>query len=160
MEALFSLMLFLLLLVYLIVIVFPLKAGPRTIETLEQSMNHLLQYGQAGAALYIRFSYMFRGLELRKYVNSPEDYGIILCFPKKRWTKPHFEAIGKLCEQQNCEYGVRDLTIGRRQAKEYLFVIFQRDVSVAYRFIRTILLDILGVDKNRRYIVYFEGISH
>jgi hypothetical protein len=147
----------LVLLSIVVFVVVSLNTGPRTIETLQDSIHHLLRFGHAGGGLYIRFSYTLRGLELRKYINSPDDYGVMFCFPMKSWTRLYFDNVVDLCRQHKLSYDIVETALGHRFEQQYLMVDFGKDFSAAYRFVRVVLLDILGVDPNRRYIVYVKG---
>ena len=57
--------------------------GRHSIDDLEKAIYDLLRRGHDGGLLYIRFRFTTRALELRKYINSAEDYGITLCFPQE-----------------------------------------------------------------------------
>ena len=95
-----GIVIFLLLLVFVVFPSLNLKAGPRTIDTIENAIYELLRFGYDGAVLTIEFSLSGRALEFRKYVNSSEDYGISFCFSRKRWTRPYFEQVLTYCKQQ------------------------------------------------------------
>ena len=97
--------------------------------------------------------------ELRKYINSADDYGVFLCFPKKRWTEPYFEKVLALGKEMGFDYMLQEGDFGRHRTPEYLLVDFEKDHHRAYQCVRMILIDTLGVPPNRRYIVYLDGVS-
>ena len=106
--------------------------GRHSIDDLEKAI-YVFRRGHDGGLLYIRFRFTTRALELRKYINSAEDYGITLCFPRKKWTQPYFDEVERLCKQLGFDCFVEEATFGRPLAREYLIADFGGDFSAADR---------------------------
>jgi hypothetical protein len=143
----------------LVLVIVGIRGAARPLDTLDLAIRDLLRRGYHAGLLYIRFSWSGRALELRKYINSPEDYGIFLCFPKRRWTKPYFGKVESLCKELGVNYMIRDATFGRALVREYLLADFVRDVGAAGSAVRTILIDIMGIDADAKVLAYLKGAS-
>ena len=154
-------MIWLILLVFIIcVVLLVLRAtkGPtHTLETIDRPIKDLLNRGYDGSFLIVNIYRSKNFLQLRKYINAPDDYGIKLCFPNAKWSAQLFIKLKEFCDQNGIKY-----TIAEEKANkplEFLYIDFAKEFFEAHKYVKNILLEVFGVNKNVKLFVRLENAT-
>lgn len=134
-----------------------IKGPAHTLETLARPIKDLLNRGYDGAFLIIDISSSKNFLQLRKYISAPGDYGIKLCFPNAKWSTQLFIKLREFCDRSGIKY-----TIAEEKANnplEFLYIDFAKDFFEAHTYVKNILLEVFGVDKNVKLFVRLENAT-
>jgi len=144
----------------IIMLLFILRAGKgpaRSLEDLHKPIDELLKRGFDGGFLLINISYSKKFIQLRKYINSNNNFGIELVFPKAKWSLKFFDKIKSFCRDNNIHYLIR-----KEKAKhtlDFLYVDFGNDSKRAYDIVKRILLDVFEIKETTKLFLRLENAS-
>jgi hypothetical protein len=144
----------------IIIFLFILRAGKgpaRSLEELHKPIDELLKRGFDGGFLLINISYSKKFIQLRKYINSDDSFGIELVFPKAKWSSRFFDKIKNFCKDNDIHYLIR-----REKAKHtlnFLYVDFGNDSKRAYEIVKKILLDVFEIKENTKLFLRLENAT-
>lgn len=122
------------------------KGPAYTLETVQKPINGLLKQGYNGGFLIIDISGSKYFFQLRKYIHAPGDYGIELCFPHAKWSINFFQEVVSLCNRDGLIYSIR--TENADGSLEFLYVDFEKNVALAHKCLKNILLEVFGLNEN------------
>jgi hypothetical protein len=141
--------LFLLVIIVLIVIFLLIKRGIKgpahSIDTILKPIDELLERGFDDGFLIISISNTKHFLQLRKYIDNNDDFGLELVFPKAEWSIEYFSKLEKHCIDEGIPYSIR--TEVRKHTLDFLYIIYGNDSKKSYEHIRAILITLFGVDE-------------
>jgi hypothetical protein len=148
-------------LIAVIVICLILWRGPKgpthTLESIESPIGDLLRRGFNGGFLIIDLCCPKYFLQLRKYIRSPGNYGIELCFPNAKWSERLFVKLSDFCNSAGIVY-----TISKENSDnsiEFLHVDFGRDIIKAHNIIKNIILKVFELDEGVKIFVRLENAT-
>ncbi len=131
------------------------KGMPYNLDSIERPLADLLKRGYDGGLLFIDIGLSGRRfLQLRKYIHAPGDYGIELGFPRASWSRELFPQVEAFCSKSGIKYRIQ-----RNNGMDFLHVDFGRDLALAYRCIRRMLVDIFGVQERTKLFAKLENAS-
>lgn len=134
-----------------------IKGPAKTLETIEKPIADLLKRGYDGGFLIIDIARTKHFLQLRKYINKPNEYGIELCFPNTNWSTNYFHQLIDLCRHEKIEHSITKKD--GKQSIEFLCIDFAKDAHTAYTFVKRILIEILQVDVAGKFFVRLENAT-
>ena len=128
------------------------------LSELKDLIGQLLRRGFADGFLIIKDKGTGNWIELRKYLFSPENYGLNICFPHLDWSKDQFSLLQKYCDENGIEYQLsKDDHFDR--APEYLFIDCKKDFSEADSIVNMIMSSIFGLPKEHELNIELRNIS-
>jgi hypothetical protein len=131
------------------------KGLPYTLASIERPIQALLKRGYDGGLLFIEIGLSGkRFLQLRKYITAPGDYGIKLGFPRARWSRDLFPKVETFCSRSQIQYKVQ-----RDNGMDFLHVDFGRDLALAYRCVRGMLVEVFGAQERTKLFAKLENAS-
>jgi len=133
------------------------KGPAKTLETIERPIFDLLKRGYDGGFLLIDIARSKHFLQLRKYINKPDEYGIELCFPNASWSSGYFQKLKELCEHEKIKYTIADKEDS--ESIEFLCIDFGKDAHASYKFVKKIMIDMFKVDKDAKLFVRLENAA-
>jgi hypothetical protein len=140
--------------------------GPRyTIETLKRAIRGLLRQGYSDGFLSIDVCHSthpldFRStylLEFRKYIHAPGEYGITLCFLKKRGVvrQTYFQRLQEFCDTHHIAY-----TVAVQQSQppdDMLAIDCGNDSEAGHTLCKTIFLNVFELPEDSMFFVLLEN---
>lgn len=133
------------------------KGPAKTLETIERPISDLLKRGYDGGFLLIDIARTKHFLQLRKYINKPDEYGIELCFPNASWSIGYFQQLKELCGHEKIKYSITEKEDS--ESMEFLCIDFGKDAHNSYKFVKRILIEIFKVDMNVKLFVRLENAA-
>jgi hypothetical protein len=134
------------------------KGPAKTLETIERPISDLLKRGYDGGFLLIDIARTKNFLQLRKYINKPDEYGIELCFPNASWSSGYFQQLKELCDNEKLKYSITEKK-DSSESMEFLCIDFGKDAHTSYKFVKRILIEIFKVDVNVKLFVRLENAA-
>lgn len=94
-----------LLTVFIVYVYYKSKLGiDKTLDNLEPSVSTLLTQGLDGSILIITDRKTRNFVQFSKYIESPEEFGVELGFPKVDWSLVFFEKFRRYCDLNDIFY--------------------------------------------------------
>ena len=126
------------------------KGPARTIEQLKQAITDLDNRGFNHSTLVVDKLFSKRFVQFRKIVDEGGS-NIQLSFPNAKWSETYFLQIVSLAESEKLSFYILE----GEQSDQMLFIHinFARDIDLAHRIMKAILLDVFKEDINGKFYV-------
>jgi hypothetical protein len=134
-----------------------MKGPAHSLESLERPIKDLLKRGYDGGFLVIDISRSKYFIQLRKYINTPGDYGIELCFPNAKWSSQFFDKLIAFCIKEGIEYSIAKESANG--SLEFLYIDFDKDSNRAHNYVKKILQEIFELDVNTKLFIRLENAT-
>jgi hypothetical protein len=126
----------------------------RNLSFIPVVLDELLKRGYNCAFVVIKISYTNKFIQLRKYIDSPSNYGIQLGFPKVKWSLPYFDDVNNICGRVDS----KSMVVSDGQL-DFLYVDFGQDVLKASECVRRILTEVFGVTPKTKLFINLENAA-
>lgn len=130
------------------------KAVGHKYEALKYYLEILLNRGYDKGFLIIRIKSSKKFIQIRKYVNSIDEYGIELGFPKAKWSLEYFKDLEDMCIQNNINY-----EYVYEEPLDFIYIDFNSNIEYAYNTIKKILIEIFNQNENSRFFIRMDRIA-